>query len=241
MDSARGGRRHGGLIDEVRDHDSEELNSVVIPLMNVSRRMLNGELNPHEPHQQQMYMSSASVKGSYAYERLIELLELSIIRPKDAFVFGVDYRVPMMHGLLDEAFINEQRMSNTFKEDAFAREFLGSFTGGSSEAWFDFEKLSKYRVLVNPETAQKSKDDKNIFYLLSVDVARKNMQTIVSVWKVFIKSGGFYSNLVNMFVLGKTEKEKHFSIQASDLKQLIQKYQPREVVIDGAGSTGPLF
>lgn len=30
-DSQRGGRRHGGLIDEIRDHDADELNEIVIP------------------------------------------------------------------------------------------------------------------------------------------------------------------------------------------------------------------
>lgn len=31
LDSTRGGRRHGGIIDEVRDHDADALNEVVLP------------------------------------------------------------------------------------------------------------------------------------------------------------------------------------------------------------------
>lgn len=31
IDSTRGGRRHGGIIDEVRDHDADNLNEVVLP------------------------------------------------------------------------------------------------------------------------------------------------------------------------------------------------------------------
>lgn len=31
LDSTRGGRRHNGLVDEVRDHDADALNDVVIP------------------------------------------------------------------------------------------------------------------------------------------------------------------------------------------------------------------
>lgn len=50
LDSTRGGRRHCGLIDEVRDHDADALNDVIIPLMNVNRRMPNGNVNPYEPH-----------------------------------------------------------------------------------------------------------------------------------------------------------------------------------------------
>ena len=114
LDSERGGRRHGGLIDEIRDHDGELLNSVVLPLMNVSRRTPKGEVNPNEPNQQQLYMTSAGVKSSYAYERLIDVLEMSIIDPRQAFVWGCDYRIPVMHGLLDKQFIQELKMSPTY-------------------------------------------------------------------------------------------------------------------------------
>lgn len=31
LDSQRGGRRHGGLIDEIRDHDETALNEIVLP------------------------------------------------------------------------------------------------------------------------------------------------------------------------------------------------------------------
>jgi hypothetical protein len=50
LNSQRGGRRHGGILDEYRDHSPEDLNEVVLPLMNVSRKMANGLLNPNEPH-----------------------------------------------------------------------------------------------------------------------------------------------------------------------------------------------
>lgn len=31
LDSQRGGRRHGGLVDEVRDHEEEPINEIVLP------------------------------------------------------------------------------------------------------------------------------------------------------------------------------------------------------------------
>ena len=52
LDSQRGGRRNGGLIDEIRDHDEGPLNEVVLPLMNVSRRLPDNTVNEHEPNQQ---------------------------------------------------------------------------------------------------------------------------------------------------------------------------------------------
>ena len=52
IESSLGGRRHGGLLDEIKLHDEELVNTVVLPLMNVSRRLPNGTVNPNEPNQQ---------------------------------------------------------------------------------------------------------------------------------------------------------------------------------------------
>ena len=61
-----------GIIDEVRDHDGDVLAEVVLPLMNVDRRTVTGDIDLTEPNQQQIYITSAGGKGTYAYERLIE-------------------------------------------------------------------------------------------------------------------------------------------------------------------------
>lgn len=52
LDSQRGGRRNGGLIDEIRDHDETALNEIVLPLLNVSRRLPDNSVNDKEPNQQ---------------------------------------------------------------------------------------------------------------------------------------------------------------------------------------------
>lgn len=88
LDTTRGGRRSGGIIDETRDHDGDILSEVVIPLMNVDRRMANGRLDETEPHQAQIYITSAGTKGSWAYEKLIELFVQSIVSPKTTFAWG---------------------------------------------------------------------------------------------------------------------------------------------------------
>ena len=71
LDSERGGRRNGGLVDEVRDHDAETLNQVVVlPLMTKDRKMATGLINPNEPQHAQIYSTSASSKATYAYEKI---------------------------------------------------------------------------------------------------------------------------------------------------------------------------
>src|SRR5699024_4071152 len=93
QNAQRGGRRHAGIIDEVRDHDGDMLNAIVLPLMNVNRRTVRGTLNDREPHQAQIYITSAGSKNSYAYERMKELMINSVISPDQAFIWGCDYRI----------------------------------------------------------------------------------------------------------------------------------------------------
>ena len=235
LDSARGGRRHGGLIDEIRDHEERPLNEIVLPLLNVSRRLPDNTVNENEVNQQTIAMTSAGVKTSFAYDKLIDMFEKSIINPKSAFVFGCDYRVPVLHGLLDKDFISDLKMSPSFNEDSFAREYASIWSGSSEESWFNFEKISKYRKLKNPEKHKIDRPGSIQFYLLSVDVGRLSDQTVVCVHRVNVVNGKYHSSLVNIFVLGKTASTKPFSIQARDLKEIIELFQPKEVVVDTNG------
>lgn len=112
---------------------------------------------------------------------------------------------------------------------------LGLWSGGSNEAWYDFEKLSKYRKRKNPEWVQKYKDDPNIFYIISVDIGRIHDSTVATVFRVNKTKDKFYSTVVNIFVLGRQAQTKTFSQQAIDIKLLIERYNPREVLIDCNG------
>lgn len=90
--------------------------------MNVNRRTKARLVNPYERHQAQFYLTSAGQKSSFAYQKLVELFEMQIYNPKGAFVWGCDYRVPMIHGLLPKNYLQEIKMSSTYKDDSFARE-----------------------------------------------------------------------------------------------------------------------
>ena len=236
LDSQRGGRRHGGLVDEVRDHEEGPINEVVLPLMNVSRRLPDNTVNEKEPNQQRIFMTSAGVKTSFAYDLLVDDLIDCIIHPDSTFVFGCDYRVPILHGLLDKTYINKLKTSSSFSEDSFAREYASIWSGSSEEAWFNFDKMTKYRKIKNPETHSISRANSDQFYLLSVDVGRLNDQTVCCVFRVNVSSDGrYYATLVNLYVLGRTAETKPFRIQAMDVKKIIKKFNPREVVIDTNG------
>ena len=66
----------------------KEVNEIVLPLLNISRRMKSGELNHAEPHQQQLYVGSAGYKNSFGYDKCIEILIESVLYPNKAFSWG---------------------------------------------------------------------------------------------------------------------------------------------------------
>ena len=236
LESTLGGRRQGGLIDEVKNHDEEAISTIVLPLLNVSRRSGSGNVNPKEPNQQVIYCTSAWQKTSFAYDKLISVFEDSIMLPTEAFCMGCDYRVPMLHGLLERSYINQLKLDPSFNETSFATEYLSLWQGASSESWFNFDKLQKYRKIKNPETHAKFRLGSNQFYLISVDVGRINDQTVASIFRVNIDgSGKHWATLVNLKVLARSAETKTFSQQAIDVKRLIRDFQPREVVIDTNG------
>lgn len=113
---------------------------------------------------------------------------------------------------------------------------LSLWRGSSSESWFSFEKMSKYRKLKNPEwRAKKNVLNDKSFYLFSADIGRLSDQTEVSIFKVNPNNNIYYATLVNIVTLGLTSETRQFCYQARDLKELIKKFNPIEVVIDTNG------
>ena len=135
--------------------------------------MANQDKNPYEPQQVQMWISSAAERNTFAYDKTIELFELSILQPHNVFVWGFDYRIPVKTGLLSKEFLNEMRMSSTFSEAGFAKEYMSRFVGSTEDSWIKYSKLDMHRRLNNPESKQKLREDSKAFYLLAVDVARR--------------------------------------------------------------------
>lgn len=236
LDSDRGLRTHATLIDEVRDQDGDMISEVILPQMNVPRAMSNGLVNPYENiNMQVIYATSAGMKSSFAYEALIDTFEKSIIDPKHNFCIGLDYRIPVLHGLISGKYVRDLKLSPSYNETTFASEYMGVWQGGSEESWFNFDKLTKYRKIKNPEWKQKFRGDPKVFYLISVDVGRLSDQTVACIFRVNIRDNKYYSTLVNIYVLGRQAETKTFNQQAIDLKRLIRDYGPREVVIDCNG------
>ena len=88
LNSTRGNRANCGILDEYRDHDPDDINEIILPLLNVDRPMVNGDKNENEPQQVQLWITSAAEKNTFCYDKTIEMLEQQIINPKNTFMWG---------------------------------------------------------------------------------------------------------------------------------------------------------
>lgn len=102
--------------------------------------------------------TSAGSKSHFSYDKLIDMFESSIITPNDAFVIGLDYRIPIAHGLLDKTYVNKLKMSPSFNAQSFAREYklMYSFIeicsqNNSSNCWKLLKPSKPPRAVEKPE------------------------------------------------------------------------------------------
>ena len=112
-DSARGGRRFGGAIEEIADKkfDGDMLNAVVIPLMANSRTAMCGGVDPNEIHKREVYISTASTQQQFAYAKCKELND-DMLNGGSSFCTGNSYDLPCLFNQLDIDFIEENVNSN---------------------------------------------------------------------------------------------------------------------------------
>lgn len=231
--SSRGKRATGGLMEECILIDQTLLNEVIIPTMNVDRRLADGSRQEDEPvNKSQIYVTTAGWKNSFAYEKLIQLLIQQITEPGSAIVLGGTWRVPVMEKLLRKSFIEELKLDGTYNDSSFAREYESEWSGDAENAFFSAEKFDKHRVLLQPEYEYSGRSTKSAFYVLGIDVGRKGCTSEVCVFKVTPQTQGTsLKTLVNLY----TWDEEHFEAQAINIKKLFYKYKARQVVIDANG------
>jgi len=234
--SSRGGRRNGGVVEECVLVDGDILNSVIIPMMAVNRRASNGKVDPNEIHKQQLYVSTAGDKSCFAYQKLKELIKKQVTKGT-AFVFGSDFRLPVLHDLLDENFVQEMKEDGSFNPYDFAREWGSEWTGAGKDAFFDLNSWERNRVLSKAEHKHHGdrRNTKDI-YVISCDVARcegkHNADTGIVVKRLKILDNGTYTKqIVNVITI----EGGHFEDQSIFLKQLVFTYEASMLVVDANG------
>lgn len=231
--SSRGKRATGGLVEECILVDKTLLNEVIIPLMNVDRRLSDGTRDEKEiTNKSQIYVTTAGWKNSFAYEKLIQLLIQMIIEPSEAFVMGGTWRVPVMEKLLKKSFIEELKMDGTYNDSSFSREYESEWSGDAENAFFSAEVFDKHRVLLQPEYEYSGRTSKSGYYVIGVDVGRFKCTTEAIVIKVTPQiQGASLKTVVNLY----SWEAEDFEQQAINIKKLYYKFHARICSIDANG------
>lgn len=123
LGNVRGLRRESLIFEEVIEQDPTLVNEVYIPLTNKPRTNCFGLINPYEPQSQQIYITTAGYQGTFAYDKLIEILCRSVIAPDKYCVLTGSYRIPLSCGLTAPSQIQDIISSPSFSKSSFEREY----------------------------------------------------------------------------------------------------------------------
>ena len=165
--------------------DQKDLNEIIIPTMNVDRRLADGTRKEEEvANKSQIQVTTAGWKNTFAQSKLMQILIQQIIAPKEAAVFGGTWRVPVSEGLLKKSFVQDLKLDGTQNDSSFDREQESIWSGDSENAFCSSEMFDQHRVLNQPEYEYSGRSMKNAYYILGVDVGRKGCTTEVVIIKV---------------------------------------------------------
>ena len=231
----RGGRRNSGIFEEVIDQDPDYINETIIPLLNTIRRDRQGRVNPAEPQGQKIYVTTAGYQGTFAYDKLVETMCLSILQPEKYIVMGGSYKIPVMHGLLSEDTMREILSSPSYRGDQVDREYRSIWSGSIAGAAFEAGEIAKCRVKKRAEyrCADEVADGNTTdFYVISCDIAKDGgANTAVIVGRVSIGEYMFGYKFVNLFTIDSPDYE----VVANTLKQTAAQYNARMLIYDANG------
>lgn len=94
-EKTRGRRFQSGLMEEAATLDQDMLNEVILPTL-VVQRTINGTADENEvSNQSQIFITSAGYKNTFAYEKLLQFLCESVVRPNESIVLGDTWRIKM--------------------------------------------------------------------------------------------------------------------------------------------------
>jgi hypothetical protein len=217
------------LFEEVKDLPEKPVNEIALPLLNISRRMMDGTLNHKEPHQQTTWIGSAGYVGSFAHDKCIETTINAILEPNNFFSWGGTYEIPVYYGLLNRDFVQNLKDSGTYDEASFSREFMSRWTHSVEGSLFDFERMNKLRKIKKAEWFRE--DNEDVFYVGSIDVARHSARTIFIVFKVRRSAEHFLISVVNIIPM----EGRNFAYQTEKIKELDQAFDFDSIIIDSNG------
>ena len=124
-------------MEECVGIDGTILSEVILPVMNVSRTAMDGQRYSEEMlNKSQLYITTAGWKGTFPYDKLIQLLVWQIVDPQKSCVLGGTYKIPVLAKLLDKHFVDDLKADGTFNEASFDREYNSAISKGLFARYF---------------------------------------------------------------------------------------------------------
>lgn len=235
LGNVRGLRRQSLIFEEIIEQDATKVNEVYIPLLNEPRKMANGLINPFEPQSQQIFVTTAGFQGTFAYDKLIEVLCRSVIEPEKYFVLGGTYRIPLMCGLTARQQIEDVINSPSFSKDSFEREYESRWSNAPMGAAFSSSTVSNLRTVKRVELKDhltEKQREENQFYVICADMAKDgSAETAVLVAKVIPKDHYFTYKIVNLLSVNSTD----YMTVANTFKKLVRAYNAKMLIYDANG------
>lgn len=231
-ESSRGQRRHGILVEESILMPGDKLNEIIIPTANVDRNLGDGSTDPNEVVNQSItYITTAGWKGTFPYEKLVEIFMNSLIYPDEYMILGGNYELSIIEGAAKEDWLDQLKLNGSYNENSFDREYNSIWTGDAEGSYFSSDAFDKNRQLQQAETEYSGRT-KNGYYVLGFDVGRTQCPSECAVIKVTPQpQGGSIKSLVNFY----TYENEDFEAQAIKLKKTFYKYKARYISIDTNG------
>lgn len=235
LGNVRGLRRQSLIFEEVIEQDPIKVNEVYIPLLNEPRKMANGLINPYEPQSQQIYITTAGYQGTFAYDKLIEVLCRSVLEPDKYFVLGGSYRIPLSVGLTAQKQIEDVINSPSFSKSSFEREYESRWSDAPAGAAFSSNMITALRQVKVVELKDKitaAQREQGAFYVICADMAKDgSAETAVGVAKVLPKEHYFSFKFVNLLTIPSTD----YMVVANTFKKLVLTYNARLLIYDANG------
>lgn len=235
LGNVRGLRRQSLIFEEVIEQDEIKVNEVYIPLLNEPRKMYNGLINPYEPQSQQIYITTAGYQGTFAYQKLTEILCRSVLEPDKYFVLSGSYRIPLSCGLTAQKQIEDVINSPSFSKSSFEREYESRWSDAPMGAAFSSNVITSLRQVKVVELKDKRTQDqleKDCFYVICADMAKDGAaDTAVGIAKVIPKEHYFTYKFINLLTVPSTD----YMVVANTFKKLVLAYNAKLLVYDANG------
>jgi ribonucleoside-diphosphate reductase alpha chain len=232
--TSKGQRRKRINIEESALLNNELFEDALKPIVEVPRYTCGklSVVNPEELNQQVNFFTTPAFRGSDEWQRNLRMIR-NMVDLKGDFVLGADWMLACWYGRgSTKSQILERK--KTSSPIFFAQNFGGKWTGSSSNALVNINKLMDRRVLTSAQFEAKANEE---FYI-AVDVARSqntnNNQSSIVVGKVCRAPNNKITSIdiVNLFNISNA---LNFSAQAAIVKKTKRAFNARMVIVDGNG------